>query len=231
MATIVSPKEWLEARKKLLEQEKEFARLRDSMAELRRALPWEKVTKDYLFTTQDGQQSLAGLFAGKSQLIIYHFMFGPDWDEGCPSCSFWADNYNGIDIHLAHRDTTLIAVSQAPLEKLLAYRERMNWSFNWASSESSDFNFDFHVSFTPDDLDGDVEYNYRKSTFPASEAPGLSVFHKKKDDIFHTYSTYARGLDAINSAYQLLDLTPKGRDEDTLDFSMGWLRRHDQYGD
>jgi predicted dithiol-disulfide oxidoreductase (DUF899 family) len=232
MTKTVSHSEWLEARKQLLEQEKEFTQLREELARLRRALPRVKLDKSYRFDTANGEKSLAELFGDSSQLIVYHFMFGPDWEEGCPSCSFWADNYNGIDIHLHHRDTRLIAVSRAPLEKLLAYRERMGWSFEWASSLNCDFNFDLQVSFTPEQLaEGEVEYNYRKTEFPSSEAPGISVFHKENGEVFHTYSSYARGLDAFNGAYQLLDLTPNGRDEDDLDFTMAWIHRHDQYGD
>lgn len=232
MTETVSYSEWLEARQQLLEQEKKFTQLREELARLRRALPRVKLDKNYMFDTTSGEKSLAELFGDNSQLIVYHFMFGPDWEEGCPSCSFWADNYNGLDIHLQHRDTRLIAVSRAPLDKLQAYRERMGWSFEWASSLKSDFNFDMRVSFTPEQLAaGEVEYNYRKTVFPSSEAPGVSVFSKEDDEVFHTYSAYARGLDAFNGAYQLLDLTPHGRAEDALDFTMAWIRRHDQYVD
>jgi len=164
---IVSQEEWLDARRKLLEQEKTFTRAGDKLAALRRELPWVKVDKGYVFEGPEGKESLADLFADNRQLIVYHFMFGPDWDEGCPSCSFWADNYNGINIHLQHRDVTLIAVSRAPSEKLQAYRERMGWDFKWVSSLNNEFNFDFHVSFTPAELEqGEVEYNYHKTAFP-----------------------------------------------------------------
>jgi predicted dithiol-disulfide oxidoreductase (DUF899 family) len=230
---IVSQEEWLDARRKLLEQEKTFTRAGDELATLRRELPWVKVDKSYMFEGPEGNESLADLFAGNRQLIVYHFMFGPDWDEGCPSCSFWADNYNGIDIHLQHRDVTLIAVSRAPSEKLQAYRERMGWDFKWVSSLNNEFNFDFHVSFTPEELEqGEVEYNYHKTAFPNSEGPGISVFYQDDNgDVFHTYSAYARGLDIFNGTYHLLDLTPKGRDEDELEFTMAWVRRKDQYED
>lgn len=231
MPTVVPPAEWRLARLKLLQQEKEFTRLRDSITELRRALPWTAVEKDYVFDTNAGRQSLADLFAGNSQLIVYHFMLGPDWAEGCSGCSFWADNFNGLDVHLRHRDTTLLAVSRAPLSHINSYKARMGWSFNWVSSLNNDFNFDFHVSFTPAALQGEVEYNYHATKFPSTEAPGISVFCKDGDKLFHSYSAYARGLDNINAAYQLLDLTPKGRDEDALDFPTAWLRRNDQYND
>ena len=229
----VSQEEWLDARRKLLEQEKLYTQVGDELAALRRELPWVKVDQDYVFESPEGEESLADLFAGNSQLIVYHFMFGPDWDEGCPSCSFWADNYSGIDIHLQHRDATFITVSRAPLEKLQAYRKRMGWDFKWVSSQQNRFNFDFHVSFTPEELErGEVEYNYRNTAFPSSEGPGISIFCKdEKGDVFHTYSAYARGLDIFNGAYHLLDMTPKGRDEDQLEFTMAWVCRRDQYGE
>lgn len=230
---VVSREEWIEARKELLAKEKEFTKLRDQLSAERRALPWVKIDKEYVFDGPDGEETLSDLFGGRSQLMIYHFMYGPDWEEGCPSCSFWADTYNGIGIHLAHRDITHIAVSRAPLETLESYKERLGWSFKWISSLDNDFNFDFNVSFTPEQLDcGEVEYNYRKSTFPSSEAPGLSVFYKNEDGaIFHTYSTFARGLDILNNAYHHMDMAPKGRDEDHLDWPMQWVRRNDSYED
>ena len=230
---IVSREEWIEARKALLAKEKEFTRQRDRLSAERRTLPWVKIDKEYVFDGPDGKQTLAELFEGRSQLMIYHFMFGPDWEEGCPSCSFWADNYDGIDIHLAHRDITFIAVSRAPLETLEAYRQRLGWSFKWVSSLENDFNFDFNVSFTPEQIEsGEVEYNYRKTTFPSPEAPGLSVFYKNDDgEVFHTYSTFGRGLDILNSAYHHMDMAPKGRDEDALEWPMAWVRRNDQYDD
>ena len=228
---IVLPKEWLTARKVLLEKEKEFTRLRDQLSEERRELPWVKVEKEYLFDSVNGKETLAELFENRSQLIVYHFMYGPDWEEGCPSCSFWADNFNNIIIHLNHRDITMIAVAKARLETLESYKVRMGWSFKWASSFNNDFNRDYQVSFTPEELDkGEVYYNYTKTTFPSEEGPGISVFYKNNDgDIFHTYSCYARGLDLLNGAYHYMDLVPKGRDEDRLEWSMAWLRRHDQY--
>jgi predicted dithiol-disulfide oxidoreductase (DUF899 family) len=222
---------WLKARRALLDKEKEFTRLRDQLAAERRGLPWEIVEKEYVFAGPDGRETLAELFAGRRQLIVYHFMYGPDWEEGCPSCSFWADNYNGIDVHLAHRDTTLIAVSNTALDKINAYRERMGWSFKWVSSLGNDFNRDYYVSFTEDEMArGEMFYNYRMTHFPASEAPGVSTFYRDDDGtVYHTYSTYARGLDILNGAYNMLDLTALGRHEDGK--GMAWLRRRDQYED
>lgn len=230
---IVSPDEWLVARKELLAREKEFTRVRDRLSKQRRELPWVRVDKNYLFDGTGGKESLGDLFAGRSQLIVYHFMYGPDWEEGCPSCSFWADNYNGIVVHLNHRDISLVAVSKAPLEKLTRYRNRMGWSFKWVSSLDNDFNRDFHVSYTPAEIErGEVYYNYGPSRFPSTEAPGVSVFFKNpENEIFHTYSCYARGLDMLNGAYHLMDLVPKGRDEADLPYTMAWLRRHDSYED
>ena len=228
---VVTGDDWLAARKNLLEKEKEFTRLRDELSAARRALPWRKVEEDYVFDGPNGKESLADLFAGRSQLLIYHFMFGPDWEQGCPSCSFWADNYNGTDIHLAHRDITLIAVSRAGLDKINAYKKRMGWTFKWMSSQDSAFNFDSHVSFTPQEMEqGAMYYNYKVTKFPADEAPGISVFYKNEEgEIFHTYSCFARGLDMLNSAYHMMDLVPKGRDEAELPHSMAWLSRHDEY--
>ncbi len=228
---VLAREDWITERKKLLAKEKEFTRLRDQLSQQRRELPWEKVEKNYNFDTPEGKQSLADLFGGKSQLIIYHFMFGPDWEEGCLSCSFWADNFNNIDIHLAHRDITLLAVSRAPLEKLEPYKKRMGWNFKWVSSFNNDFNYDYQVSFTPEEMDkGKMYYNYQVTGFPSSEGPGISVFYKDDNgDIFHTYSCYSRGLDMLNGAYHYMDLVPKGRDEDNLPYTMAWLRRHDQY--
>lgn len=230
---VVSREEWLAARKAHLTKEKEFTRMRDRLSEERRTLPWVKVDKRYLFDTPEGQQTLAELFAGRSQLIVYHFMFGPDWAEGCPSCSFWADNFNGIGVHLRHRDIELVAVSRSPLAKLEAYKKRLGWDLRWVSSYGSDFNSDYQVSFDPDEIKkGQVYYNYEKRTFPSDEAPGISVFHKNDSgEVFHTYSCYARGLDMMNGAYHYMDLAPKGRDEAGLPYSMAWLRRHDQYAD
>jgi predicted dithiol-disulfide oxidoreductase (DUF899 family) len=231
---VVSDADWLEARRSLLAREKEFTRLRDELTSQRQELPWRKLNNAYRFLGPDGEESLGDLFAGKRQLVIYHFMFGPDWDEGCPSCSFWADNFNGVDIHLAHRDTTLLAVSNTALDKINAYKNRMGWTFKWVSSMGSDFNQDFHVTFTADEMAQEkMNYNYEKTNFPASEAPGISVFFKDESgEIFHTYSAYARGLDLINGAYNILDLTPIGRDEKGPDkHNMYWLCRRDQYDD
>ena len=230
---IVSRDEWLEARRKLLREEKKFTRLGDELSLKRRQLPWVKIDKEYSFEGPNGKQSLSDLFDDKSQLIVYHFMYGPDWDDGCPSCSFWADNFNGIDIHLKHRDANLVVISRASLAALESYKKRMGWTFNWFSSQGSDFNYDYQVSFTADELEkGEVFYNFDIGNFPADEAPGISVFYKSPEgEVFHSYSCYARGLDMLNGAYHYLDLLPKGRDEDGLDFTMAWLRRHDQYDD
>jgi predicted dithiol-disulfide oxidoreductase (DUF899 family) len=228
---IVSRDEWLAARKGLLAKEKAFTKERDALSQERRRLPWVKADKTYVFEGPAGKETLADLFAGRNQLLVYHFMFGPDWKEGCPSCSFWADNYNGAVVHLSHRDVSLVVISRAPLEKLESYRKRMGWSFKWVSSYGNDFNRDYHVSFTPEEQETAV-YNYKAGGFGSSEAPGVSVFIKGADgQIFHTYSCYARGLDMLNGAYHLLDLVPKGRDEQGLSYPMAWVRRHDQYED
>jgi predicted dithiol-disulfide oxidoreductase (DUF899 family) len=227
--TTVSREEWLAARKALLAKEKAFTLQRDELSAQRRALPWVKVDKTYVFEGREGKVTLANLFDGRSQLLVYHFMFGPDWQEGCPSCSFWADNYNGIVVHLNHRDVSLVAVSRAPLEKLEQYKRRMGWTFNWVSSSGNDFNRDYHVSFTPEEK-GRAVYNYKAGSFSGEEAPGISVFAKDEAGaVYHTYSCYARGLDMLNGAYHMLDLVPKGRDEDGLPFTMAWVRRHDRY--
>jgi predicted dithiol-disulfide oxidoreductase (DUF899 family) len=220
--TVATREEWLRARLDLLQAEKELTRLRDELSRQRRALPWVRIDKDYRFDTVDGPRSLPELFDGRSQLLLYHFMFGPEWPEGCPSCSFWADNFDGIGVHLAHRDVTFLAASRAPLDRLLAYRSRMGWSFPWVSSSGSDFNLDFGVSDSP-------IYNYAPSDSAQEELPWLSAFAQRDGEVFHTYSCYARGLDAFNGAYQLLDLTPKGRDEGGLEWPMAWLHRHDAY--
>ena len=230
---VVSREEWLTARKQHLAKEKEFTQLRDQLSQQRRDLPWVKVEKEYLFEGPDGEQTLPDLFDGCGQLIIYHFMYGPGWKEACPSCSFRADNFNGIDIHLKHRDINLIAVSKASLETLQAYKKRMGWSFNWVSSFGSDFNHDYPVSFMPDEMEqGEMFYNFGITKFPSEEAPGISVFYKNpQGEVFHNYSCYARGLDMLNGTCHYMDLAPKGRDEDDLPFTMAWLRRHDQYED
>ena len=227
---LVSPNEWLEARKKLLIQEKEFTRLRDQLSRQRRELPWVKIEKQYVFEGPNGKETLADLFEGRSQLVIYHFMYAPDWEEGCPSCSFWADNFNPIVIHLNHREVTFAAISRAPLEKLNAFKERMGWSFKWVSSENNDFNYDYHVSFPAGVPKEELEYNYSNLSFDTSDQPGVSVFYRdEKGNIYHTYSAYSRGIDILNTAYNYLDLVPRGRDEDELEFSMDWLRYHDRY--
>jgi predicted dithiol-disulfide oxidoreductase (DUF899 family) len=228
---VVPHEEWLKARLDLLAAEKEFTRQRDALTRRRMAMPWERVEKPYRFKGPDGSLSLAELFDGRSQLVVYHFMLGPDWEEGCKSCSFWADNFNGIPIHLNHRDVTFTAVSRAPLAKIEAYRKRMGWSFPWVSSHGSDFNFDYQVSATPEELaEGKLYYNYAVRPNTVSEQVGISVFYRNEADaVFHTYSCYQRGVEMVNGAYHFLDLVTKGRDEDGLRFTMEWLRRHDQY--
>jgi predicted dithiol-disulfide oxidoreductase (DUF899 family) len=230
---VVSHEEWVAARRQHLAREKEFTRLRDQLSHERRELPWERVDRAYVFDGPDGPESLGDLFAGRGQLIVQHFMFDPSWDEGCKSCSFWADNFDGIVVHLNHRDASLVLISRAPLATLEAYRRRMGWRIKWVSSFHTDFNRDYHVSFTPEELAGGrAYYNYANGGFPVAEAPGISVFTKDADGaIYHTYSCYARGLDMLNGAYHLMDLLPKGRDEAGLSSSMDWLRRHDQYED
>jgi predicted dithiol-disulfide oxidoreductase (DUF899 family) len=230
---VVSHSEWLAARQDLLAKEKEFTRQRDAISAERRKLPWVKVDKEYIFDAPGGKKTLAELFGRKSQLIVYHFMFGPSWEEGCPSCSFLGDHFDGSLVHLAHRDVTLTAVSRAPLPRIEAFQKRMGWRFPWASSYGSDFNYDFHVSFTKDEMaTGKVYYNYQETEFPSEEGPGASVFYKDKTGaVFHTYSTYARGLDILLGAYNFLDMAPKGRDEDGLKFTMAWVRPHDKYID
>jgi predicted dithiol-disulfide oxidoreductase (DUF899 family) len=230
---LVSEQEWLAARKSLLAEEKALTRARDHLSAERRALPWVKVEKTYVFDTATGKKTLAELFGGKSQLLVYHFMLGPGWEEGCPSCSYLADHFDGAVIHLAQRDVAFLVVSRAPLAEIEAFKKRMGWRFDWVSSFANDFNRDFHVSFDKSELDsGKAYYNYNAGTFPSEEAPGLSVFIKNdKGEIFHTYSAYARGLDILVGTYNLLDLVPKGRDEDDLAFSMSWVRHHDRYDD
>lgn len=229
---IVSPEEWVAARQHLLAREKEFTAQRDLLNAERRRLPWVKVDKPYLFEGPQGRQTLADLFEGRSQLIIYHFMFGPGWKEGCPSCSMLADHLDGILAHIAPRDITVAVVSRAPLAELAAFRQRMGWRFKWLSSYGSDFNHDHHVSFTKEELArGKVYYNYRM-TEGGDELPGASVFYKDgQGNIFHTYSTYARGLELLLGVYSFIDLTPQGRDEDGLPFTMAWVRHHDKYED
>jgi predicted dithiol-disulfide oxidoreductase (DUF899 family) len=228
---IVSRDEWLAARKQLLAREKELTRQRDEVNRLRRGLPWVKVEKRYEFEGPKGRESLADLFEGRSQLIVYHFMFGPDWKEGCPSCSFMSDHVDGALAHLAARDVTYVAVSRAPLAQIEAFRRRMGWRFKWVSSLESDFNFDFHVSATPEDhARGRIDYNYSEMDFSGDELPGMSAFSRDSSGaVFHTYSCYARGLDLLIGAYNWLDLAPRGRDEDALPWTMAWVRHHDKY--
>jgi len=230
---VVSYDEWLQARKALLDQEKALTRQRDELSRKRRELPWVKVEKDYVFDAPEGTVALAGLFAGRSQLMIYHFMFGPDWAEGCPSCSMVADNFDGALVHLAHRDTTLNMVSRSPIAKIEAFKKRMGWNCRWVSSYHNTFNWDYHVSFTKEEMEkGEMYYNFGVNRFPSNEAPGMSVFYKDgSGSIFHTYSTFARGAEALLGTYNLLDMTPKGRDEDQLPFTMAWVRHHDRYPD
>jgi predicted dithiol-disulfide oxidoreductase (DUF899 family) len=222
--------DWRTARLALLQREKELNRLRDELAEQRRALPWVRLDKTYTFTDATGPVTLAELFDGRGQLLVYHFMMGPEWTEGCPSCSFWADSFNGVSVHLEHRDVSFAAVSRTPFENLDAYRRRMGWSFRWVSSIGSDFNQDFGVSFDEEQRRHGAEYNYVHENSPGEESPGMSAYVRDAaGDVFHTYSTYARGLDPINSAYQMLDLVAKGRDEAGLPHTMAWLHRHDAY--
>jgi len=229
---VVSRDEWLKARVAHLAAEKELTRKRDELSRQRRELPWVRVERDYVFEGPKGAETLADLFAGRSQLIVYHFMLGPNWEEGCKSCSFLADHFDATRIHLAHRDVAFAVVSQAPMPRIQAFQERMGWRFDWVSAFGNDFQHDYGVHFTKEELAGEVDYNYSKTRFGLEEAPGLSVFYKDEaGEIFHTYSTYARGLDSLVGTYQFLDLAPKGRDEDDLAFTMAWVRHHDRYGD
>jgi len=226
---VVSGDKWLAARKKLLAKEKALTRLADKLSKERRALPWEAVTKEYVFEGPDGKETLAQLFEGRSQLVVYHFMFGPDWDAGCPHCSRWADNFNGIIVHLNQRDVTLVAVSRAPYGKLASYRQRMGWTFKWVSSFGTDFNFDFNVSFTPEEMKkGKAFYNFKMQNPDASEREGVSVFYRDaKGKVFRTYSTFARGIEMLNLDYKYLDVVPKGREEGGR--GPFWVKRHDEY--
>jgi predicted dithiol-disulfide oxidoreductase (DUF899 family) len=226
---VVSHQEWVAARKALLVKEKEFTKLRDQLSEQRRELPWARVEKNYLFEGPEGRESLAQLFDGRSQLVVYHFMFAPDWKAGCPHCSFWADNFDGIIVHLKQRDTTMVAISRAPHAKLAAYQKRMGWHFKWLSSGETDFNFDYQASFTDQAVaEKNAIYNFTRQDAGETDREGMSVFFKDANgSVFHTYSTYARGIDIINTAYNILDMTPKGRDEG--DRGPFWVRRHDEY--
>jgi len=228
---VVSRDQWIAERKTLLAREKELTRLSDQIARERRALPWERVDKNYVFDTPEGRHTLAELFEDRRQLLVQHFMFAPGWEQGCKSCSFMADHIDGMKVHLAHRDVTLLVVSRAPLAAIEQFRRRMGWQFKWVSSHGSDFNRDFGVSFTPEDTaEGGVYYNYVIQPFPEEEAPGISVFYKDEAGaVFHTYSTYGRGVEVMMGTYNLLDLTAKGRDEDHLSHTMEWVRHHDRY--
>jgi predicted dithiol-disulfide oxidoreductase (DUF899 family) len=228
---VVSKKDWLKARMAFLKKEKKLSKLGDQLARARRALPWARVEQDYVFDGPDGKISLAELFGAKSQLIVYHFMFAPDWDQGCPHCSFWADHYDSLKYHLGQRDASFSAISRAPQAKIELFKNRMGWKFRWVSSGGNSFNYDFHASFTPEDnRKGTAFYNYRKGNAGASDREGASVFYKDAaGSIFHTYSTFARGIDALNGTYHFLELTPKGRDEDGPEGPQDWVRHHDKY--
>lgn len=221
--------EWLRARQELLEREKTLTHLSDELARERQELPWVRVEKDYRFDVNGTQATLGDLFDGRSQLLIYHFMFGPNWTEGCPSCSLLADHFDGALPHVNERDVTLLCVSSAPLERLNEYKQRMGWRFPWVSSLGSDFNFDFHVSFTEEEQADGAQYNFAPIARPPEELPGISAFALDDGAVYHTYSSYARGGDVLTGTYQLLDRAPKGRDEDNLPWTMSWVRRHDEY--
>jgi predicted dithiol-disulfide oxidoreductase (DUF899 family) len=227
---VVSEKEWLAARKALLVKEKKFTRLYDQLKQQRRDLPWVKVDREYVFDGPDGRETLADLFGGRSQLIVYHFMFGPGWKEGCPHCSFWVDHYDGALVHLRQRDTNLVVISRAPLKKIETFQQRMGWKFRWVSSFKSDFNFDYHVSFTPAEIkSGTLYYNYGKIQMKIDELQGVSAFYRDRNgEVFHTYSAHARGIDMLNTTYHFLDLTARGRDEHP-DHPQDWVRFHDKY--
>ena len=227
--TVVTRERWIAARKALLAHEKELTRLSDQIARERRALPWERVEKNYVFETLDGPRSLADLFDGRSQLLVQHFMLGPGWEQGCPSCSYMADHTDGMLVHLAHRDTAFVAISRARLGEIERFRRRMGWQFRWVSSNANSFNRDFHVSFTPEEVaSGVIDYNYERSGKNVhDELPGVSVFYKDEAGmVFHTYSTFGRGVEVMMGTYAMLDLTPKGRDERS---GMEWVRHHDRY--
>jgi predicted dithiol-disulfide oxidoreductase (DUF899 family) len=227
---VVSQKEWLVARKKLLLEEKKFSKLRDKLNLQRRRLPWVKIEKEYVFESPSGEATLGDLFCGKSQLLIYHFMFSPRWKEGCAHCSFWADHFDSVNIHIGQRDTAFAVVSRAPLKKIAGFKKRMGWRFKWVSSHGSDFNFDFNVSFTTDQLkSGTAIYNYSPLDMNIDEREGVSAFYRDKNgDLYHTYSSYERGIDLMNTTYNFLDLTTKGRDENP-EHSQDWVRYHDKY--
>lgn len=228
---VASPEAALAARLELLREEKELLRLQDKLAAKRRALPWVKIEKNYVFDSPAGRVRLADLFQGRSQLVVQHFMLGPGWEQGCKSCSFMMDHFNAAAVHLPARDVSFAAISHAPLTEILPFKKRMGWNVNWVSAYGTDFNRDFHVSFTPEEMaEGEVYYNYGKRPFPQEEAPGVSVFARGADGaVYHTYSTYGRGVEFIMGTYHILDLVPKGRDEDSVEYGMDWLRHHDRY--
>lgn len=228
---VVSREQWLAQRHALLAREKALTHQVDQLARERRALPWVRVDEPYVFDTPDGPRALAELFDGRHQLLVQHFMFAPGWEQGCPSCSFMADHHDGVLVHLAQRDVALLVVSRAPLAQIERFRARMGWHFRWVSSHGNPFNRDFGVSFTPEDVArGTVAYNYSVQPFPQAEAPGVSVFWREDDgSVFHTYSSYGRGVEVMMGTYPLLDLLPRGRDEDTLPYTMAWVRHHDRY--
>jgi predicted dithiol-disulfide oxidoreductase (DUF899 family) len=227
---VVSQNEWLAARKKLLAKEKKFSKLRDELNLQRRKLPWVKIEKEYVFDGPGGKVTFGDLFCGKSQLIIYHFMFGPGWKEGCPNCSFWADHFDNVNLHIGQRDTAFAVISRAPWKKIAPFKKRMSWKFKWVSSFETDFNFDLNVSFTPEQIkSGVLPYNYGKFRMQIDELQGVSAFYRDQNgDIYHTYSSYARGIDLMNTTYNFLDLTAKGRDENP-EATQHWVRYHDEY--
>jgi predicted dithiol-disulfide oxidoreductase (DUF899 family) len=227
---IVSHEEWIAARRRFLEKEKDFTRLRDQLSRERRELPWERVEKEYVFEGEKGPETLADLFDGRAQLMVYHFMYDPSWDIGCKSCSFWADNFNGIIPHLNQRDLSMVAISRAPLPQLQAQARSLGWTFKWVSSAATDFNYDYNVSFAPADFArGQVYYNYAAQKPTRTELPGVSAFLRKEGQIFHTYSAFSRGIDMLNTAYHYLDLAPRGRDEEALPYPMAWVKHRFAY--
>ncbi len=229
---IVSKQEWLEARKEHLQKEKEFDRLRDELSAQRRNMPWTELGQNYRFEGPQGQESMADLFAGNRQLIVYHFMYHPSWENGgCPSCSYLADHFDGMIPHLDDRGVSFVVISKATLPQIEAYKQRLGWKFKWVSAQNGSFNEDFNVSFTPEQMAGEATYNYQDGvSFPMEEAPGASVFALGDDGtVYHTYSTFARGLDRLIGTYHFLDMVPRGRNEDSLDWPMQWVRRHDEY--
>lgn len=229
---VVSHQDWIAARLSLLAKEKELSRRREALAQERRDLPWERVEKTYVFAGPGGKESLSDLFGKRSQLVVYQFMFAPEWDAGCPHCSFWADHYDGMGPHLAQRDVSFVVASRAPLDRIEPFRKRMGWRFKWVSSAGTDYHYDFQASFRPEDIEtGTLYYNYAKVPMRMTDREGISVFLKDpKGRIFHTYSTYARGIDMVNGTYQFLDLVPRGRDENP-DSPQDWVRHHDRYGE